>query len=223
MYITKLKGTQKINLKKTMVILLMRIFSLILLSILPGYSIADWVQVKESEGIQIYTQERSESPIVMAKGIVIIDVKPKVILKVLDNNSSHPKWIPYLRESRQLQVISDTERLEYNLFDAPWPASNRDFVFRVKAIPSNHKNILLYSMKAELSPLMPEQKNIVRGMLRESTFKLTRLTSGKTEVELLFQVDPKGWIPNWIVNIVQRVWPYKVLKGLRAQALSAEQ
>ncbi len=206
-----------------MATLLMRMFPLILLAILPGYAVADWVQVKESEGIKIYTQEHPGSPIIMAKGVIIIDAKPEVILKILDDNSNHPKWIPYLRESRQLQVISDTERLEYNLFDAPWPASNRDFVFRVKAIPSNQKNVLLYRMKAESSPLMPEQKNIVRGILHESTFKLTQLTAEKTKVELLFQVDPKGWAPIWVINIVQRVWPYKVLKGLRRQTLSTEQ
>jgi len=193
---------------------------LLLLILLPGYCAADWTQVKDKEGIQIYTQEITGSPIIMAKGVIIIDAKPEVILKVLDNNTNHPQWIPYLQESRQLQAISDTERLEYHLFKAPWPASNRDFVFRVKAIPSSHKETLLYSMKTEVNPLMPEQQGIVRGILHESTFILTQLKPGKTEVKLLFQADPQGWIPNWIINIVQKAWPYKVLKGLRRQTLS---
>ena len=195
----------------------------LLLALLPGHSAADWVEVKDSEGIKIYTREVPGAAIIMAKGIVTIDASPEAILRVLDNNSEHPKWIPYLQESRQLQAISDTQRLEYNLFDAPWPASHRDFVFRVHAIPGNDKNILLYSMRSESSPLMPEQENIVRGTLHESRFKLTRLPSGETEVELLFQADPKGWIPNWITNIVQRAWPYKVLEGLREQVLSSGQ
>jgi len=193
---------------------------LLLLILLPAYCSADWVQIKDKEGIQIYTRDVVGSPIVMAKGIITIDAQPETILKILDNNANHPNWIPYLQTSRRLQVISDTERLEYNLFDAPWPASNRDFVFRVKAIPGRHKNSLLFSMKSEPSPLMPEQQGIVRGMLYESTFRLTPLKSGKTEVELLFQADPRGWIPNWITNIAQRAWPYKVLKELRTQTLS---
>jgi len=197
-----------------------RLALLPLLILLSDYCAADWIQVKDKEGIQIYTQETAESPFVMAKGIITIEAKPEAILKVLDNNSNHPKWVPYLQESRKLQTISNTERLEYNLFNAPWPASNRDFIFRAKAIPSGHNNILTYSMKSEPSPLMPEQKDIVRGILHESTFKLTQLESGKTKVELLFQADPQGWIPNWIINIVQRAWPYKVLKGLRTETLS---
>jgi len=194
--------------------------ALLLLTLLPDDSAADWVQLKDQEGIRIYTQKVTGSSIVMAKGIVIIDAKPEIILATLDDNSSHPKWVPYLQKSQKLQTVSDTERLEYNLFDAPWPASNRDFVFRVKAVPSNSKNIMTYRMKSELNPLMPEQKGIVRGILHESTFKLSRLEQNKTEVELLFQADPRGWVPNWIVNIVQRAWPYKVLKGLRTQVLS---
>jgi len=205
-----------------MTVLLERAVLLLLLTLLPGYSAADWVQVKDKEGIQIYTQEASGSPIIMAKGIVMIEASPKAILKVLDNNSDHPKWVPYLQESRQLQADSDMERLEYNLFNAPWPASNRDFVFRVKAMTGGDEKTLLYSMSSELTPLMPEQEGVVRGTLHASTFRLTRLESGKTEVELLFQADPRGWIPNWIINIVQRAWPYKVLKGLRMQVLSYE-
>jgi len=191
-----------------------------LLILLSNNCSADWIQVTDKEGIQIYTQGVTGSPLVIAKGIITIEAKPEAILRVLDNNSNHPKWVPYLQESRQLQTISDTERLEYNLFNAPWPASNRDFVFRVKAISSSHKNSLLYSMKSEVNPLMPVQENRVRGILHESTFKLTLLSSGNTKIELLFQADPQGWIPNWIVNIVQKAWPYKVLKGLRKQVLS---
>ena len=197
--------------------------ALLLLILLPNYCTADWIQVKDKDGIQIHTQKVMGTPAVMARGIVIIKANPEVILAVLDNNSRHSQWVPYLQESRRLQSISDTERLEYNLFDAPWPESNRDFVFRAKAIPSGHKSVSIYSMKSEFSPQMPEQKGIVRGTLHESTFKLTQLGADKTEVELLFHADPRGWIPNWIVNIVQRAWPYKVLKGLRAQTLSNKQ
>jgi len=197
-----------------------RLALLPLLILLSDYCSADWILVKDKEGIQIYTQKTAEPPFAMAKGVITIEAEPKAILKILDNNSNHPKWVPYLQESRKLQTTSNTERLEYNLFNAPWPASNRDFVFRAKAIPSNRKNTLTYSMKSEPSPLMPEQKDIVRGILHESTFKLTQLESDKTRVELLFQADPQGWIPNWIINIVQRAWPYKVLKHLRTETLS---
>jgi len=198
---------------------LIRLILITLLVLLSGDCLAEWRQVKEQEGIRIYTQQITGSDLVIAKGIIAIEAEPEAILKILDNNQKHPQWIPYLQASRKLQTLSNTERLEYNLFNAPWPASNRDFVFRVKAIQSDNKNILIYRMRSETTPLMPEQKGIVRGILHESTFKLTRLEPNRTEVELLFQADPRGWIPTWIVNFVQTAWPYKVLKGLREQTM----
>lgn len=195
-----------------------RSFYFWLLLLTPLFSVADsWELVKNQDGIRIYTKQVADSPIIMAKGIVIIDAAPEAIAQVLDDNTNHPKWIPYLKTSRQLQFISDKERLEYNLFDAPWPASNRDFVFRVTSVPGKQKHSTIFSMKSESAPLMPEQEGIVRGLLLESRFELTAMAPGKSQVTLLFQTDPRGWIPAWIVNIMQQAWPYKVLKGLRTQ------
>ncbi len=194
---------------------------LLALLLLPGHgNSADWIAVKESEGIRVFIREIPGSAIIMARGTVTIAAGPEAIASVLDDNRRHPEWIPYLKESRQLQALSDRERLEYNLFDAPWPASNRDFVFRVRATSGNGRRVRLYRMRSESSPLMPEREGVIRGVLHEGRFTLTRLPSGETEVELLFQADPKGWIPRWIVNLFQRVWPHKVLRGLRAQVLS---
>ena len=157
----------------------------------------------------------------MAKGLVTVDASPDAIVRVLDDNAGHVQWLPYLLESRRVEAIDDKERLEYNLFDAPWPASNRDFVFRVTAYPDAKSGDILFIMKSEPSPLLPEQDGIVRGILLESTFRLIKLAPGKTKIELLFQADPKGWIPLWIVNIVQRAWPYRVLKGLQKQVTAS--
>lgn len=201
-----------------------RFWLLLLLLAAPLISDAteDWEEVKNQDGIRIYTRQATDSPIVMAKGIVVIDATPEAIMQVLDDNASHPMWIPYLKVSRQLQAVADKERLEYNLFDAPWPASNRDFVFRVIAVPGKDGHSTTFSMQSEDSPLMPEQDGIVRGLLLESRFEITAMASAKTRVELLFQADPRGWIPVWVVNIMQRAWPHKVLKGLRARAILAD-
>ncbi|HEC16701.1 MAG TPA: hypothetical protein ENI99_09070 [Sedimenticola sp.] len=192
----------------------------------PGYcssANADdgWTEVKNRDGIGIFTKQSPDSPIVLAKGLVIIEASPEAIVEVLDDNGGHTEWIPYLLESRRLEAVDDRERLEYNLFDAPWPASDRDFVFRVTAHPGEQQGRIVFRMKSETSPLMPERDGIVRGVLLESTFRLTRLGPDKTRVELLFQADPKGWIPLWVVNIVQRAWPFRVLQRLRERVAAS--
>lgn len=185
-------------------------------------STSEWEEVKHKDGIRILTRETTDSPILIAKGICTINAGTEAVLRMLDDNSSHTRWVPFLLESKRLKTISHTERLEYNLFHAPWPASSRDFIYRAKATPDKDNKVITFSMRSEPTPQMPAPEGVVRGTLLESTFILTALTPTQTQVELRFHADPKGWIPTWITNIIQRSWPYFVLKGLRREVLASQ-
>jgi len=73
-------------------------------------------------------------------------------------------------------------------------------------------------MRSEVNQLMPEQTGIVRAELVESTYTMTALSPEQTQVELIFHADPKGWLPVWIINIIQRHLPFMMLKNLRSRA-----
>lgn len=72
-------------------------------------------------------------------------------------------------------------------------------------------------MKSEPASSLPEQKGVVRAQLLESSYSLTALNEGQTRVELIFHADPRGWLPLWIVNIIHRTFPFRVLENLREQ------
>ncbi|MCW8830584.1 MAG: START domain-containing protein, partial [Gammaproteobacteria bacterium] len=120
-------------------------------------------------------------------------------------------------ESRVLKNFSDTEKLEYSLFAAPWPASDRDFVYRKKLLHKDDEKII-FVMKVEESELMPEQDGVVRAEMIESLYTLTSITDKQTNVELIFYADPKGWLPDWVINKIQQVLPYRMLRGLKARS-----
>ena len=40
---------------------------------------------------------------------------------------------------------------------------------------------------------------------------------GKTWVEVDIFIDPKGEVPAFLVNILQRYWPYNTIMGVRSQ------
>jgi hypothetical protein len=195
-------------------------FATLLMTCLPAAATTGWEEVKNQGGIRIYTKETVGSPFLATKGTCIIEADVEAILTTLDDNGSRPSWIPFLLESKRLKTFSQNERLEYSIFRAPWPVSNRDFVFRAKATPDKDNGVIVFSMKSEPSSLMPEQEGLVRGVLLESTFILKALTPTQTQVEMHFHADPKGWIPAWATNIIQRTWPYFVLKGMREEVLA---
>ncbi|MCW9014290.1 MAG: START domain-containing protein [Gammaproteobacteria bacterium] len=200
--------------------------SLLLLLIIPFNTsraepqdlIPPWQKIKDEDGIAVYTRPVKNSTILKVKTEMVITVPVQSVQALLDKVAHRKNWIPYLNNSQLLDSFSDTEKLEYSLFSAPWPASDRDFVYRITRLQHDPSRIV-YAMASEEHPLMPEQAGLVRADLIESTYILTALPNGHSRVELIFQADPRGWLPTWIINIIQKVLPYMILRNLRTELL----
>ena len=177
----------------------------------------EWKKVDERNGVTVYVNETGHSQIIKVKTEVVVNTSINHIQAILNDVEHRSNWIPFLIESKVLQTLSPTEQLEYSIFYGPWPASNRDFVYRI-SLHKNDDNKVIYRMISEASTLMPEQNGMVRAQLIESYYTLTSLGKKKTKVELSFHADPKGWIPTWIVNIIQRALPYMILRNLKELA-----
>jgi len=182
----------------------------------------EWENVSANEGVIVFKQKVQGSELIKVKTRVIINAPIRKILSILDDAPHRHEWIPYLEESKILKVFSVTDKLEYSLFAAPWPASNRDFVYQLSLTYSDMQKTV-YDMKSVDSKNMPEQEGIIRADLIESQYTLSVIDKNQTNVELVFYADPKGWLPNWIVNIIQKVLPYRMLRNLRDRAEGATQ
>ena len=179
-----------------------------------------WQKVREEKGVVIFSQEVDGSDIIKVKTQVVIDVSMEDIQLFLDDLSHRKKWVPYLSEVRILKEYSATEKLEYSLFSAPWPASDRDFVYRQRLLHKDDEKII-FVMNVEESDLMPEQDGAVRADMIESQYTLTSLRESSTKAELIFYADPKGWLPDWIINKIQQELPYRMLRNLKIKVESA--
>ena len=185
----------------------------------PGRAAPDssWQPLKQAEGITVYTRTVAGSDIIKVKTRVVIAAPLRHIQRILDNIPQRTRWVPYLQQSRLLHSLNEHEKLEYSLFAAPWPVSDRDFVYRIRRLQDDQHS-LVYSMKSELSEKMPQQPGVVRAELVESRYSLTRIDAQHTHLELTFHTDPKGWLPSWIINIIQKELPFRMLKNLRSRA-----
>ena len=189
-------------------------------SAISAASSEDWIPARQRDGISVYIREVPGTKIIKVKTHVIIDAPLQRIQHILDDAEHRKHWVPYLQDSTVLEQMSADERIEYSLFAAPWPASDRDFVYRMTRLQDSPDK-LVYAMKSEITELMPQQQSIVRAELIESQYSLTALGPQQTQVDLVFHADPKGWLPTWIINIIQKVLPYMMLKNIRQQAQSA--
>lgn len=174
-----------------------------------------WKQVRREGEITIYVHKDS-ADIIKVKTDVAINANIKLVLEVLDSIEQRKSWVPFLKESRVLKEISETDNLEYSLFDAPWPASDRDFVY-LQEMKARNAEEVIYSMRITETDLMPEKKGIVRAALIESEYTLTVMNENQTYVEFVFFADPKGWVPDWVVNVIQKRLPYMMLRNLKSK------
>ena len=170
--------------------------------------------VKEADGVQLHSSDVTGTNRLKVKAVAVIDADIDSIRVVLDDVAGNPDWFPYLIETRVLGQKSDADRLLYSRFDASWPARDRDVVYRVRVVRHDDGSVV-YQQQSQQSPLMPEQDDYVRAILVHGSYRLMPIEAGQTQVDLLLDVDPRGKLPQWIVNIIKQKMPFELLKGLK--------
>lgn len=184
-----------------------------------GTGDAQWQEIRNENGIQVYSLAVQNTAIVKARALAIINAPLENIQQLVDKLPQRSQWVPYLSYSKIIEKISATEQIEYSLFSAPWPASNRDFVYRLQQSQQliDDRLQLSYRMQSVNHAAMPSQPGLIRGEIFYSVYRLTAINAEQTQLELIYHADPRGWLPNWIVNIIQRGFPFRMMQNLKRQ------
>jgi len=191
---------------------------LILISLLISLSISanDWEFMHKKDGIKVYRKNIEGSPIVGFRGETVIYSQPEKVLAVLMDNVYRTEWVDRLEKSEILERISPREYIVYQVFKLPWPLSKRDFVYKGKLIVDKKDKSILVVMGSVEHPEAPKTVG-VRAELITSRYRIKPLGKYMTGFEVEIHSDPKGLIPSFIVNLVQKSWPYKTLMSVKRQ------
>jgi hypothetical protein len=174
-----------------------------------------WEALDTTDGIEVFRKEIPDSPLVAFKGVTTIEAPLDKILWVLVDNEHKTEWVDMCAESRVLERIDEHEFVIYQSFSLPWYLSDRDYVYRGRAVREQDGSVRLLLSSCE-HPDAPETVG-VRGRLVESCYVLTPLGPNRTRLSVEIQTDPCGMVPDWLVNLVQKEWPLKTLRGIRKQ------
>ncbi len=190
-------------------------FSLLISPPATGSNIS-WKEVDFDSGVRVYAGKIKGQRLVDFKGIGIIEYPMSVVASVLYDIEKGNQWIANLGSSGIVLVINPLERIDYNHQKLPWPIADRDFVFRIRTSISPDKKAMHFTLQSEKNALRPPQRGKVRGELLSSYFKLKSIENdSQTEMEMMLLVDPKGLIPKWIVNLINKNWPVITMNGIR--------
>lgn len=174
----------------------------------------DWKKINEKNGISSYSVEIPGSKLVAVKGDSIINGSAEKLYAVLTNDEHLKDWVDRLKVSKVLEDISDKEDVMYQEYSLPWPLKNRDFVFRGKVYRDIQGRVHL-EVQSEDHPKAPTTAG-VRGET-SGEYIITPLGKSKCKLEVEIFSDPKGVIPKWLINFIQKDWPYETITLIEEQ------
>lgn len=183
------------------------------------WSAKGWESVDQKEGIQVYRKSFADSDVKGVGGSVLLDVPVGKIIWVLMDHKHKDEWIDKFHSAHTIETLSSLESVQYAAFSMPLPISDRDFVYSYKFFYDADKNMVEVDTSSVKHAKAPSSDSVgVRGEILFGKYRLYPREGGqKTYVEVEYLADPKGYLPSWVVNIVQKSWPYKTLSKLRKQ------
>lgn len=182
----------------------------------------EWEVIDESDGIITSRKEVSGSSMLAFRGESDTDVHISRLLAVLLDANKGPEWVDLQTVSREVERISGEETVLYQVYDLSWPISDRDYLLRrITHFDAASKVATVTYNSVERADTPPDDC-CVRAQALRTYWRLTAKPDGGTHVEVEVLTDPKGMLPAWVVNLVQRGWPRNSITGLTGRAAEAD-
>jgi hypothetical protein len=179
-----------------------------------------WKLKDEEEGIKVYTRKVEDSDIKAIKVECTIEATLSQLTAVLLDFPASSEWIYATKFCRVQKSISPSELIYHSEIDVPWPASNRDFVVRLKFEQDSITKKLTVDGE-NLPYYLKEQEDVVRIMHTESNWTVTPRNK-YLDIVFTLHVHPGGSIPAWLINLFVIRGPLETFRNLRSQVKKPE-
>lgn len=178
----------------------------------------DWRLKEEKNNIKVFSADvHGDTGIVPIKAQTVLNYSIPKILSVISDTPRKKEWIPKLLNAYIVEETNQYDRVEYALYDSPWPFDDRAFVISTKGILNKKDRSVLIEIKSIDHKKVPMDPDHVRGNTHIGNVYIKFLEPEKSFFEIILLTDFKGNIPTWIVNIVQAKWPYGMFDNLHRQ------
>ena len=178
---------------------------------------ADWEQINDEAGVTVSRMSVEGSNLVAFKGETTFQQPVRTVLHVLLDNEHRIEWVGRLYTNHVIESESDFDYVLYQAFELPAIFSDRDYVYHGVCTEDAETGIVTLGMQSIEHPEAPETVG-VRAELLNSRYVLTPSEDGaSTHVVVEIHTDPKGMMPAWLTNMIQKDWPVDTLNGIRGQ------
>lgn len=174
-----------------------------------------WELSVEAPDLKIYRKPSAGgSDLVAFRVIGYLNATPLEVTTAILDRESRMSWMRDIKILRTVRLPAPGSVIEYTEVKTPFILKNRDFVIRTDVEVDLQKQIFTVVSKSVIDSEVPETSK-VRSELVEGRFTIAPgPLPGTSQLTADMDVDPKGSIPNWIVNHFQKNWPMGMFRGL---------
>lgn len=176
-----------------------------------------WIFNGEEDGVKLYRQEPIDG-IIPFRAVAEVSLPIEALSKTLRDLDNKHKWSPKLKEVTIHEKINDTTFIFSEYYKTPWPATDREFLMlgQVKGVGTDE---VTFTAKSDMDPKLIQKyhlKNHIQAEISKLDLTLSKIDSSKTKISFEFQGDLKGWMPQWLTNIIQKKWPKLFIQNMEA-------
>jgi len=173
-----------------------------------------WEDVGVTEGVKVERKTIPNSALFAFRGEGTFDVPLGLLVSVLKNPDIAVEWVDLMTDHRVMREIDENTNLIYEAYGLPWPISDRDYLMTEKCGYEASSKVFTIDYESVSDAIKPPVKDHVRAMAYRTFWRLTMVDADTTKIEVEVSTDPKGSLPAWLINMIQKDWPWKTIVGL---------
>jgi hypothetical protein len=177
-----------------------------------------WEVLMTQAGVTVAQQNVAGSPIMAFRGEGVMDVPISVLVSLLLDDERATEWVDLQAEHWVISQESADFKHIYERYDLPFPIDDRDYVISQQATYDDANAIFTLNFESVNDPAKPVSDCCERAMAYRTFWRLTKVDDSSTKVEIEVHTDPKGMLPSWLINMIQKDWPWKTISGLVKRA-----
>lgn len=186
---------------------------IILLSLVHLYTLSSWSVISKEDNITILAKPAvSKDATLPFKASATIDADIETVTNTLRDFENKNKWSPKLKNVKTHEKISDDEFIFSEYYETPWPATDREFLLRGKLVKISDTEYEILASSVDEKYKSPDH---IQAQVNFLNLKMKEVAPKQTQIEFEFHGDMKGYMPIWLMNLIQKKWPMRFIQGLR--------
>ena len=192
-----------------------RLAGLVLFSTFASAAIGqyNWKLSKDEDGIKVYQSEVKHSKFKSIKVECTLDGTYDKLMSILNDVTNQKNWVYNNKNSSILQRISPNDFYYYSETYLPWPMTNRDAIIHLKMNKDSLDRFLKISA-VSVPGYAPEKSGMVRVPRSDISWYVTMPSAKTISIVYIFDAEPGGSLPAWVVNMFIDKGPYESFKKL---------